>query len=377
MRRGLILINSYARLDSLLHQSYRMRDELEHLGVSMDIMPTSSYIATIQDSAINAVGGYDFVVYHDKDKYVGAMLEKAGLRLFNSSRAVEYCDDKMTTYIRLACAGVPIVDTMPGLLCFDRDEPIADATVDRIEREFGYPVIVKECYGSLGKGVHKCDSRAELVSTMESVKCVPHLFQRYIASSRGRDIRVIVVGDRCVTAMLRESSSDFRSNIELGGKGTPIDITPEIERIALGATRVLGLDYAGIDLLFGEIGLVVCEVNSNAFFGGIEAVTHVNVARTYAEYIMAEVYNEDSERALRESMNHISITNVGLDRCRAVLDTELNEGEILLFVKALIMNDDTHISRHDNMYYVSNHGTRFTINADTMMIGDVSVNTPR
>ena len=56
------------------------------------------------------------------------------------------------------------------------------------------------------------------------------------------------------------------------------------------AASVLGLDYCGVDLLYGESGEpIVCEVNSNAFFEGLEGATGVNVAKLYAEHIVKEI----------------------------------------------------------------------------------------
>ena len=91
--------------------------------------------------------------------------------------------------------------------------------------------------------------------------------------------------------MLRKSNGDFRSNAELGGTGYPYTPDKKFIEVAEKVANVLDLDYMGIDLLFGENGEpIVCEVNSNAFFGVMEKVTGVNVAKAYAEYIYEKVY---------------------------------------------------------------------------------------
>ncbi len=56
---------------------------------------------------------------------------------------------------------------------------------------------------------------------------------------------------------------------------------------------MLDLDYCGIDILQGNNKYYICEVNSNAFFGGIEAVTGINIAEKYASYICKKVYGKD------------------------------------------------------------------------------------
>jgi len=66
----------------------------------------------------------------------------------------------------------------------------------------------------------------------------------------------------------------------------------EAKSIARCVANSLGLNYCGIDLLFGKDGLVLCEVNSNAYFATIERVSGVNVAKAYASHIVREVYGE-------------------------------------------------------------------------------------
>lgn len=291
MRRGLILNNAYSRLSSSLNQSERLKEELELLGVQADILCNSP--AQFIDGGGNVVAersGYDFCVYLDKDKYASHMLEKSGLRLFNRAAAVDICDDKMTTHIALANRGIPMPETVAGLLCYSPEAEINAEFLDEVERRLGYPLIVKESYGSLGKGVYKADCRAQLESLSKKLMCEPHLYQKFIAESSGRDLRVIVVGGKCVAAMRRVSNGDFRSNLELGGSGSPADICGATRDLCVKTATALGLDYCGIDLLYGERGMLVCEVNSNAFFGGIERVTGVNVARAYAEHIVREIY---------------------------------------------------------------------------------------
>ena len=135
-------------------------------------------------------------------------------------------------------------------------------------------------------------NRAELACISERVKCKPHLFQETVQTSIGRDVRVIVVGGKVLCAMLRQSDCDFRSNIELGGKGSIYKLSKEMRETCEKVATLLKLDYCGIDILSGERNEpIVCEVNSNAFFGGIERVTGVNVAKAYAEHIHACVYD--------------------------------------------------------------------------------------
>lgn len=272
------MINAYATSQSELYSAKRLKEELDTLGIKTEIK------RNVLVTGLEA----DFCIYFDKDKYAGALLEKSGLRLFNRAEAIADCDDKMRTYMKLD--GFPMPDTLAGPLCYLPNEPVKEELLNGVISQLGLPVVVKECFGSLGKGVYKADTLEQLREIVERVKCKPHLFQKFIAGSAGRDVRVIVIGGKVFSAMLRTSQTDFRSNVELGGKGEKFELNREGIGLCEAVSKRLNLDYCGIDLLFGEDGYLVCEVNSNAFFGGMERVTGLNVARAYAEYIIQEIY---------------------------------------------------------------------------------------
>lgn len=285
--KGLILTNAYYCDKEYLYQAERLQEEFGKRNVPVDIFRNDDFRLRIENgNIVSDYNDYDFCVFWDKDKYVMDMLGKLNIRLFNSVSAIEKCDDKMTTYIELTGCCVPMPDTMPGLLCFDRNAVVDEKTVEKVEKAFGYPLIAKQSFGSRGKEVYLVNDREELRSRMEQMKCVPHLFQKYIGSSYGKDLRIIVVGNEVVGGMLRQSEGDFRSNICAGGAGKPYPVSDGLKETALKIKEALGLDYCGIDVLFGENGPVVCEVNSNAFFCEFERATGINVAGKYADYIL-------------------------------------------------------------------------------------------
>lgn len=284
---GLILVNAYAQ-NVNTRQVSRLESELELRGVKINSMHNDFFPLAVSGGGISRDIACDFCVYLDKDKYVAAMLEKSGVRLFNSARSIELCDDKMTTHIALSDNGIPMPDTLPGLLCYDRTKTPSDITIDKIISRLGLPVVVKQSFGSLGNGVFKADTRDELKELASKLCYEPHLFQKYIAASCGRDMRVIVIGGNAVGAIIRQSDGDFRSNIGLGGKATKAELPSEVKAIAERAAKMLGLDYCGIDFLFAPEPLI-CEVNSNAYFDGFEAATGINVAGLYAEHIIKSI----------------------------------------------------------------------------------------
>lgn len=286
--KGLILTNAYYSAPPYDHSAARIKEELERLGVETDIRRNSFFPARLgsRSEIISLAGDYDFCVYLDKDKYASEMLEKSGLRLFNSHAAVVACDDKMRTLIKLAGSGIPIPRTLSGILCYTHSAVVQKDTAKAVAHELSYPVIVKASHGSMGKGVYLAEDEETLLERMEELKCSPHLFQEYIAESYGRDLRVIVVGGKVLGGMERRSNGDFRSNIGAGGKGLPYTVDKETKKLCVKAASVLGLDFCGIDLLFGKNGFLLCEVNSNAFFQEFETVLKVNVAEAYAKHIV-------------------------------------------------------------------------------------------
>lgn len=279
MKSGFIVVNAYTGNAHELNQPEKLSAELEKMGVRMRIVRNSP--------AVSSERG-DFCVFFDKDKYAARAIEKK-IRLFNRAEAIEICDDKMLTYLSLD--GFPMPETIPSLLCYNPECPTSSELLSAAEERLGYPMVVKECFGSLGRQVYLVRDREALRRISERLKPKPHLYQKFVSESAGRDLRVIVVGGRAIAAMRRVSTTDdFRSNAELGGVGERYPLDDAARDLCEKVAKKLSLDYCGIDLLFGKEGYLVCEVNSNAFFHTIERVTGISVATAYAEHIFREIY---------------------------------------------------------------------------------------
>ncbi|MBQ9730091.1 MAG: RimK family alpha-L-glutamate ligase [Clostridia bacterium] len=291
--KGLILINGYPAAPKFLAQAERIKEELCALGVSVRVVKNGEVgVKMLSNGRLQTFGvqkDETFCVYLDKDKYLSRALEMSGLRLFNSATAVETCDDKSTTYLALASKGVRVVETIFAPLCYTRGAEPNETFLAKVQSEVSLPVVVKKCYGSFGAGVRLARSAKELFEAAKDALFEPHCYQKYVAKSKGKDVRVIVIGGKAVGAMERTAKEEeFRSNVELGGTGKAIPLTPAFQQAAEKAANVLGLDYCGVDLLYGESGEpLLCEVNSNAFFEAFERVTGINVAKTYAEHIVS------------------------------------------------------------------------------------------
>ena len=289
MGNGIVIINPYLVPEQSIHQAHRLQEEFNKLNVSVQIVTDAFLHSSIDKDIIKTkLNGVDFAIYLDKDKYQSEILSKSGIRLFNSHESIRLCDDKGSTYITLANNNIYMPKTIFAPVCYHKDLTVKKEWAKKIGDELGYPVIVKESFGSMGKGVYKADNQDQLFSLMQELKLRPHLYQEYLDVAKGIDVRVIVIGGKAVCAMQRKNANDFRSNVEQGGKGYNIELPDDFRRVAEKCASLLGLDYCGVDLLYGkDDSPCVCEVNSNAFFNGIESTTGFNVAKAYSEHIIA------------------------------------------------------------------------------------------
>lgn len=288
--KGLIITNPYDFGLSQRHKTRRMQSELDNLGVFVDVVSNDKFLAYIDNGAVKSDLKVDFALYFDKDKYVAEMLEKRGIRVFNSARATEICDDKMLTHIALADCGIPMPTTLSGTLCYNKEGKISWTYLKQAAETLKFPLVVKECYGSFGEQVYLARDISELAEIVERIKFKPYIFQQYVEKSAGRDMRVIVIGGKVICGMIRQSKTDFRSNAQLGATATACDVPDDIASLCERVAKIIGLDYCGIDVLLGDTP-EICEVNSNAMFSAMEQATNINVARKYAEHIVHTVKN--------------------------------------------------------------------------------------
>lgn len=231
---------------------------------------------------------FEKCVFFDKDVITGLRLESMGIRLYNNIGSIELCDDKRRTCELLRRDG-SIPKTVSSPLFFGEDDLYWQNFVFQAAETLGFPLVAKLAFGSLGKQVYLLNTEEELRQWCNENKNQPFLLQEFIASSRGRDLRIYVVDGVAVAAMERFNPSDFRSNIGSGGKGKKAEAPSEFVQTAIDACALLGLDFGGVDLLYGPKGEpIICEVNSNALFQELNAVCDVKTQEFIAEAVRKE-----------------------------------------------------------------------------------------
>ena len=216
--------------------------------------------------------------------YIKAVIrhfERMGVPVINTSDAIDNVKDKLYTHQILAQSNLDIPKTM--LLRYPID-------IDFVEKNIGFPVIVKKISGSYGRGVFLCEDKKSLrqLVTMAELtkKSYDIIIQEFIKDTWGKDLRVMVVNNKVIGCMMRQATDDdFRANITRGGEGFPYEVNEQIDWLSVESSKALGLDIAGVDLLFQNGGYKICEVNSNPGFEGMENFTKKNIAGEIVSFI--------------------------------------------------------------------------------------------
>ena len=294
MRGWLLFHNDVADGVPEAHEIRRFVEAGAQRGITLDVLRPRDFeliVSTERDWKVEHSAGKlprsDFIIPRtgSETSYftlaVIRQFERMGVPLINGAEAVEACADKLQTLQLLSASGLPIPKTILAKFPVD---------VDVIERELGFPVVVKKLRSTRGAGVLLCQNREQfddLAMLLGDVGAqTDFIFQQYIATSHGRDVRLLVVGDKVTAAMERRSlNGNFKSNISLGGTGECIEAPAEMMQLAIDAAKSLRLDIAGIDILYDEKGYRICEANSSPGFVGLEKACLISVPDRILDFV--------------------------------------------------------------------------------------------
>jgi ribosomal protein S6--L-glutamate ligase len=275
------------------YSTKRLVEEAEKRGHKVKVIKYKNCYATIDTQNPQVVyrgknvAGFDAVIpriSNSMTRYgttIVRQFEMQGKYCLTGSLAIMRVRDKLRSAQILSKHGVAIPRTV-----ISRNT----ADIDSLLKEIGLPCIIKLARGTHGNGVVLAETQRVAKSALQAFYLTNEegtniLIQEFIKESAGTDIRAFVVGSQVVASMKRQSlDDDFRSNLHKGGEGKVIKLTPEEEKLAIKATRVMGLHVAGVDMLRSERGPLVLEVNASPGFG-IEKITGRNVALKMIEYV--------------------------------------------------------------------------------------------
>lgn len=289
--KGYIIINGFLREEKFFSLYSALKQSADKAGLQLELKTNIELMCDIASGKTVANETLPpFAIFWDKDVRLAKTLEAAGMKLFNSASAIELCDDKSLTHIALMNR-VPQPKTVLIPLTFPRVGYTDCTFLEKIADYLGFPLVIKQCFGSFGAGVYLAGNMEEAKAALMKTAGGAAIAQQYIASSFARDIRAYIVGDKVAAAMLRHNESgDFRANVAQGGKADAYMLSEAQAALAVKTAQILGCTFAGVDLLFGENGeMTVCEVNSNAHFAGISAATGVNIADKIIEAVAQRI----------------------------------------------------------------------------------------
>lgn len=283
--KGTLIVNSFLHTEQVNETYDMLVQSAKQHHIDMDICGNASFFARLDKRAVEPeLEKGDFILFWNKDVFLARALENQGYRLYNSASAIEVCDDKALTFERLngivkmpKTYKIPMTFDTVGYDSFEFERYLGEA--------LGYPYVIKESFGSYGGQVYLADNSQEACRILKKIEGKECLAQEYINESRGRDIRAYVVGDRVVAAIERKNDSDFRANITNGGSAYAYVVSDEEALMAVKVVKELGLDFAGVDILFGKDGPILCEVNSNAQFKGLYNATGISIPDAIFEMI--------------------------------------------------------------------------------------------
>lgn len=292
---GWLIYNGGVNSSKLIDMIKWYKEIALSLDINLELISTTEIYTLVVDD--NRCIKYEkqhnepnFILFLDKDVKLARMLEKTGYSVFNSSETIAICDDKIRTYELLANNNIKMPKTIFSPLIYPNTDYDESNFLNFIEKEIKFPLIIKEALGSFGQQVYLVNNHFELLEKSRELKQKSHLYQEFITSSYGMDIRLNVVGSSVVASMKRVSDSDFRSNVAVGGKIEKVQPSEEFKELAIKVSQLVGADFAGVDLLIGENGEpIVCEVNSNAYVKNISNLTGINVAECMFKYIKQKI----------------------------------------------------------------------------------------
>ncbi|MEI7368025.1 30S ribosomal protein S6--L-glutamate ligase [Pectobacterium sp. 1950-15] len=278
--------------DGALYSCKRLREAAEARKHSVEIIDPLSCYMNINSAAPSVhyrgrrLDKYDAVIPRIGSQitfYGTAVLrqfEMLGSYPLNNSVAVIRARDKLHSLQLLAREGIDLPIT--GFA----HSP--DDTGDLIAMVGGAPLVVKLVEGTQGIGVVLAETRQASESVIDAFRGLnAHiLVQEYVREAQGKDIRCLVIGNRVVAAIERQAKAgEFRSNLHRGGSANNVKITAQERAIAIKATKTLGLNVAGVDILRADRGPLVMEVNASPGLEGIETTTGFDIAGMMIEFI--------------------------------------------------------------------------------------------
>lgn len=206
--------------------------------------------------------------------------ERNGMPIYNPPSTIEKALDKYRVLTLLVENRVPVPQTIVT------ENP--DSALDAFDK-LGGDVVVKPVFGSRGIGITRVSDREVAERIFRGLEYFRHVLyiQRFVHHGN-QDIRAFIIGDRVIAAMYR-SAEGWKTNVSQGALPTPLQLSTELEELAVKTAKTIGCKIAGVDILETESGPLVCEINSQPGWKGLQRTTEVNIAEEIVDYVVQNV----------------------------------------------------------------------------------------
>ncbi len=286
-----------------LYSCQRIKTACEQRGISLDILDPNRMLLKLANVRGKSTARLFYQTPEQKlelDEYQ-AVLPRFGVtstemgcyvlqhfeikktKVLNNAQAFRLARNKWQSLQLLAAYGLPIPST----------SYIGELVESFSQLVLHSPsVVLKTLVGMQGAGVELCEQKADALNKLETLKQTGEkvLVQDFMEEARGKDIRTFVIGDQVVASMQRTArNGDFRANLHQGGTAESIELTEEEKLFAIKATKAIGLDVAGIDLIRTSQGTLILEVNASPGLEGIERVSGKDIAGMMVDYVLSRM----------------------------------------------------------------------------------------
>ncbi len=278
------------------YSTRRLREAAEQRGHKVKVLNTLKFAIDLEEGLPNLYFLQKELSHYD------AVLPRIGASITYFGTAVVRQFEQMDVFCANTSAGISNSrDKLRSLQILSRHQiGIPETTFVRdkkdvmpaIARVGGAPVIIKLIEGTQGIGVLLAETEKSAEAIIELLQSQKQnvLIQKFVAESKGRDIRAFVVGDQVVAAMRRVAQGqEFRSNVHRGGIAEPVTLDKEYKETAVRSAQIMGLRIAGVDMLESKTGPQIMEVNSSPGLEGIEGCTQLDIAGTIIDHIAAQI----------------------------------------------------------------------------------------
>ncbi|MGG4264333.1 ATP-grasp domain-containing protein [Peribacillus simplex] len=266
-------LNNKGYIDWMLDEARKLDLDL-HFHFREDLRIGHRFNELYVECGTQPISLPDFAIVRTIDPFFTRQLEKLGIDCFNSSLVSEIANDKAKTHQYLSSLGIPMADTV-----YCNGRPGADV--------MEFPFIAKETRGRGGKQVYLIEHADDLAELNDGNWIVqkPGLF--------GRDIRVFVVGQKVMAAVLRESASSFKANYTLGGSASLYELSASDLALVERVIEAFDFGLVGIDFIFAEDGsLMLNEIEDVVGSRTLSALSDMNIVREYLMFIKERISSQ-------------------------------------------------------------------------------------